>query len=453
MFSIATRGHSSLRLVLLAVFIANSSTFKNESLDSRDDTPGNLDDNKENIQHTGGDSSSGTTRTTPVADTIISVNYPSFAILALGDWGGSGVAPFETVPQINVAKGMAAIATNQSISSVLALGDNFYPLGICNNETFFPCNVTDWRTGTEYDPRFTETFENVYNETVLMNIPWRPIAGNHDALGNVSAELFYSNISTRWKFPNYYYTIQYSLISQGTSYVWQEVSFRPSDALLHISFLMLDVTLWWGVYSDPVHYQMGIEEWIWVNATFPLLANVSDFFFVASHYPLYSACAHGNVEYMIDNLLPLFDQYNITAYLSGHDHCQEYLTVPFPSKPEVLLPLIVSGTGDGCCYGATNIDYLAPAQIYFLQAGEPQYNPTNQTGGFISLQIDILNTTRGIEILSEKGLMMTPLTANAQVIFYGTNGTVLFTTPLMGQRTLSFVPGNDLATNDRSIHI
>ena len=327
-------------------------------------------------------------------------SYPSLGFLALGDWGGSGNAPYYTDPQVQVGIGMANIINGSynNIQAILALGDNFYPLGLCNNETFFSCNVTnntinttDWRTGTEYDPRFNDTFEHVYTDPAytLNNkiIYWHPLAGNHDALGNITAELFYSNHSKRWRYPYYYYTLQYSLIPYNTTtYIWKEVDKRPSNALLHVSFMMLDATLWYGIY--PVEPEIGIEEWVWISTTLPMLAEVSDFLFVASHYPLYSACAHGNTDYMITNLLPLLDYYNITAYLSGHDHCQEYLTLPLPSKPEVLLPLIVTGTGDGCCYGASNVDYIAPAILEFLQAGESQYNPTNETGGFIKLMIN-----------------------------------------------------------------
>jgi tartrate-resistant acid phosphatase type 5 len=60
------------------------------------------------------------------------------------------------------------------------------------------------------DKRFEETFENVFSSKSLM-IPWYFCAGNHDHYGNASAEIAYSQKSSRWNFPNFYYSKNWTI--------------------------------------------------------------------------------------------------------------------------------------------------------------------------------------------------------------------------------------------------
>jgi hypothetical protein len=116
----------------------------------------------------------------------VSVSQSPLNFLALGDWGGGPLwyLNYTTVPQHQVAAGMTLLVDIKNSQFVLALGDNMYPLGLCNNETLAPynntcANATNPLAGTEFDPRIQLTFEDVYSSSELRSINWFPIAGNH----------------------------------------------------------------------------------------------------------------------------------------------------------------------------------------------------------------------------------------------------------------------------------
>ena len=90
---------------------------------------------------------------------------------------------------------MGEVGSTYDVDQCWGLGDNFYDNGVVN----------------EYDPRFKETFENVFTADSLMNIPFYMVAGNHDHYGNVSGEIMYSNHSARWVFPDYWYNIKFAV--------------------------------------------------------------------------------------------------------------------------------------------------------------------------------------------------------------------------------------------------
>ena len=139
---------------------------------------------------------------------------PAFSALIMADWGGHGTPPFTTPGEIATSSGMATLvnAWQGRPVLVLALGDNFYADGLCNNATLAPYNNScptrfDPRSGTIDDPRFNETFESVFSAPELASIPFAIVAGNQDALGNVSASIAYTSRSQRWRHPDYYYRV------------------------------------------------------------------------------------------------------------------------------------------------------------------------------------------------------------------------------------------------------
>ncbi|CAK8690296.1 unnamed protein product [Clavelina lepadiformis] len=117
----------------------------------------------------------------PQTNIPVTLNGDVLNFMMAGDFGG-WPAPFYTTPtQITVAEKMGQSADVTKPSFILALGDNFYFLGVKD----------------ERDERFKKTFEDVYTAAGLFT-PWYPTMGNHDWHGNAHAQLDYSHVSKRW---------------------------------------------------------------------------------------------------------------------------------------------------------------------------------------------------------------------------------------------------------------
>ena len=267
---------------------------------------------------------------------------------------------------------MGACAAARAVNFMLALGDNFYALGLCNNATLAPYNdtcpnATDPRAGTAEDVRFELTFEAVYTHTALVDLPFFVIAGNHDALGNVSASIAYTDLSPggRWQHPDFYYKVDRATHANAAA---------PSEML---TVLMVDTTLCYGIWSDPMHNAMCAAQLAWLERE--LVASRSAYLFVAGHYPVWSACAHGNTDWAVQVLLPLLVASNASGYISGHDHCGELIAPADAASGGRDLVFVVSGTGDGCCYAESNIlGVPAGASLKFLLSAG--YNESAPSG-------------------------------------------------------------------------
>ena len=70
-----------------------------------------------------------------------------------------------------------------------------------------------------------------------------------------------------------------------------------------------------------------------------LAASKSPFIFTFTHPPAWSSGSHGNDSLGKDVHFPIFDKYNVTAAIAGHDHCYER------SEPGGTTMLIAGGAG------------------------------------------------------------------------------------------------------------
>lgn len=281
----------------------------------------------------------------------------SLRFFAIGDFGGSPDPPYYSAVEAAVAERMGSIADAYQTSFTLALGDNFYDKGVKDVE----------------DKRFVETFEDVFNAGSLQT-PWYILAGNHDHHGNASAEIAYSKVSKRWNFPYYYYTTNYDI---------------PGGKSLDI--VMLDTVLLCGnTKYDSEHDQpigpedvfLAESQWAWIEQQ--LESSKANYLLVAGHFPVWSIAEHGPTGCLVDRLDPLLYKYNVTAYLSGHDHNLQHLQT---SKGEETMDYIVTGSADKVEYNTDHKHSVPRESSKFFWAD------IKKLGGFVYFDVTAQNLT------------------------------------------------------------
>ena len=170
------------------------------------------------------------------------------------------------------------------------------------------------------DKRFKQTFEDVFSGDHLKSENFfRVVAGNHDHYGNCSAEIAYSDVSSRWHFPNYYYDFQETIGNRSVHFVMLDTVLLSGDSKDPIT----GEDLTGSMYTGPSSQILADEQWSWINNT--LKDSDADFLIVAGHFPVWSICEHGPTSILVDRLKPMLEQYRVSAYLAGHDHCAQHI--------------------------------------------------------------------------------------------------------------------------------
>ena len=306
---------------------------------------------------------------------------PDMLFFSMGDWGGASDAEPTTASQLSNGRGMAAAATALGVTPrfVMGVGDNFYAAGIA---------------GDVSSARFNETFEAAFAEPELQ-CPWRMVAGNHDHLGNVSAQLAYSaqhRGSGRWQFPDLWYTFVEPIATAPSATV--QVVYIDTVVLAGMSYE--DEESGAFVEGEPHPLQARESEQLrWLEKT--LAASTADYLWVSGHYPIYSQCQHGPTWRLIRNVLPLMKKYGASGYIAGHDHCSGLYEAHG-------MAFVLAGAGRWCCYRP---DHLHSA----LNPGPPAFRmDAHETHGAIG------------------GFASFAVTAEATVVrMHADNGTVLHT--------------------------
>jgi len=231
----------------------------------------------------------------------------AITMITLGDWG-------KVTPQQNaVAAAMAKCAENIAIDVIMSLGDNFYISGVASME----------------DVKFKRVYEEVYNvHPSLATIPFWGILGNHDHLGNTSAQVDYSQRSAMWDIPSLYYTRS---LFKNDSVVLIALDTTP----FHNDIYGLASRIW-GHRRQP--------QLDWLLGTLQEVEKNDQRAFIVGHHNCYTTSTNGktgniSMRQSIEQVLIPFEKY-ILAYVCGHEHVLCHYKPPTTS-----IDHFVSGSG------------------------------------------------------------------------------------------------------------
>ncbi|CAK9300353.1 unnamed protein product [Gordionus sp. m RMFG-2023] len=299
----------------------------------------------------------------------------NFSFLTMGDTGGIPRYPYTSHSGRVLAKTLSNWALKSSPKFVILLGDNFYDKGVKSLS----------------DSRFQSSFEDLYSNDTL-NIPWYVIAGNHDHLGSVQAQISYTSLSRRWKYPHFYYQLSFKIKHP-----------LHEEKPLNFQIVAVDTVILCGKkYYLDLENQNKIEtntiirvdwddqdtdkHWDWLKSI--LSKSSADFILVIGHYPIYSIGHHGPDKCLIKKLRPLLIKHRVNAYISGHDHDQQHLSENYVTQPinNLTIPnemhYFVFGSGSRIDPKSPHKNSIPPNMFKYFQADVDKF------GGFGSFGLD-----------------------------------------------------------------
>lgn len=141
--------------------------------------------------------------------------------------------------------------------------------------------------------------------------PWYPVLGNHDHKGNVQAQFAYAGESRRWRMPSSYYK-RGEILSDGSR---AEFFFLDTTPIKRLNWW----EPWFGI--DPaVQQQLN-----WLERG--LANSAARWKIVVGHHPVFSGGKKGHTAEMVHLVTPLLDVHGVSAYINGHEHDLQHITV------------------------------------------------------------------------------------------------------------------------------
>jgi len=230
----------------------------------------------------------------------------SLNFLVVGDWGRKGL-----YNQSQVAYQMGRIAEDLDVDFIISTGDNFYEDGL---------------TGVA-DPSFLQSFSQIYTAKSLQK-PWYAVLGNHDYRGDVLAQLdpVLKEIDNRWHCQRSF-TLKYNLCTLPSV----SANECPSAAELYFVDTTPFVDKYWEIPNEDTYDWRGVTPRdIYLRRQLQdlekaLKISKATWKIVIGHHTLRSVGEHGDTEELIQQMLPILEEFKVDLYINGHDHCLEHI--------------------------------------------------------------------------------------------------------------------------------
>lgn len=198
-----------------------------------------------------------------------------------------------------IAEKMGEVAQAIGPECVIAAGDIHHFMGV----------------QSVLDPLWMTNYETVYSHPELM-IPWYPVCGNHEYVGNTQAVLDYSTVSRRWQMDSKYYTKVFAEDDFSVRIVWLDTTplidkyRKDSDKYPDARLEDMDAQLRW---LDQV---LGSAKENWV--------------IVVGHHPVYAYTDKSEKERqdMQERLIPILERHHVDFYTCGHIHNFQHIRMP-----------------------------------------------------------------------------------------------------------------------------
>ncbi len=217
----------------------------------------------------------------PIRASQKAIQKRGIRILVFGD-GGTG-----DENQMKVAATMQKFCEKNECDFALMLGDNINPRGVQSIN----------------DPQFIEKFEKPYAD---LGIPVFAVLGEHDwgrdgEMYNWRAQIDYTKVSPSWRMPSDIYSV----------------------TLANLKIFALNTNV----------LPESKEQIDWLRKE--LECSTAKWNVVIGHKPIHSYGYHGDIDFMVAELLPVLCG-RADLYMSGHEHNRQVL------RADCGLPLVVS---------------------------------------------------------------------------------------------------------------